>query len=1539
MDDKLLGIVKDAYNKGASKEELDIIVDFYNKNTTSSNTTPSTKPAPTKPNTASTTKPIDIKLPTFFPTTEKGNTIPISKINPTTPTIPTTPTTPTTTPKTVSVEKKVNPLEITMDDNLYSTVGKLLKRWNIGNKDYTKEEQNKALEIEDRKLIEIKQPTSVDKMVNDQLKTFHPEMYGNDDFITPIDVAAKNYNNVIKNFKNVGYNIEANDEGILELKNENIDPKTFEKNKNIVTDKFDNKYNELNFELKEIQNAQDDLLKNYLDARGLEPVPGKQEERLNLLKDYDKSIKDLKNKINDLNKTKSDFTDLLYDKVNDFTKPIPSNLKNIFNNTENVKDYDGLIKQIRLNNANLQVVADKYNQYSDKDLTKFHLERGIELKEVGNYKQRDTQLDQVNWGWARDYEQPKILSELGRTYQMSDLQQQKYIYQSINSEIKENKNILESVKKQKNDLINKLAQTTNPDQKNDLTFLITELSNYEKTLNSVVKRDQDYENNNLSALKTELANKQEFEDFAEKNLQTSVSKIGYTILKETLELPSEVVNVSKRVGASFADTEEKERGLLSLVNNEKLGVINKYANPTTKDSEGKIVPLKDAEAFHIPKDISNFKDWSWNGEAASYQSLKAMRDMFLLGGAGAALEGALGRQSLKAFAATQVEKMFIADALAEGAGGYFTKQGARQIANVGMYGLLSGSAEAGALAVRGGSMVLPSILLFGDEIYNSYIEQGFDPIQANKLAFLQSSIEGVTESIFGNEIALYKGLIGEGIEEGVEKFSKELLEKALKERFMKSTGRELSPKGLSLLMKLGVGSKKILNGSLAKSALEGLKTTFEEVGEEEIGLILNSLITNPLAKSYKPDYEPSESLDAQNMLSTAINTAATMLIPGARTAYAYNKNSKVEALNAKFITGKSFDLSTNIVMDLLKDGTIDQEEAERRLTLVKQYNDIYKIANSFSSSPKFSNYTKDQKNNLKKQVFKEILTKSQYEAQLQFAITDKERNNILESIDKVDEGLNTLLSSGLFKTEEDRVNNTKVNLALYFNPRIINTYTPDVVKRNIEDLEFERNKEDNKDLYENYTEAINNLKQYNPLGLRLMIEADLKEIEEKSKPVVLTPEEENKLLATEINKPNNFKEALEYIKAHPEGFTEAEIDMYSNVKNVKEQQNVLAEAQKHYEETYGKKEKPVSIKQEYIDQISSIEDVKELEQLQQKIVNDEDADEFSEELYKIISNKIENIENKKNIVIFDNKQYTIGSFVRIKGEGDKLYEVIDVDNNGLKVQFLGGKTTRNVSDPKDIMSTLSEEEGKKEISKKAKEKAKEKAVADKYITEELRKSVDEELKALEQTTSTTDAKADLVQTYEYKGKTQTVKKETSTKDGITKVTFTGERSDKPGITSKAGYVYGGPTSNSVQQFFDDYGVTTEDIAEDLSIDDIKAITILEERTGEGKTTITIKISYSEEMGGMSSEPIEMAVKKQKFTSDAELAALEGTTKKTEEKMKEEKKESEDTLNISTENKNEALKDKEFIEESIKLSENKSPEDILKELEKSNKEKC
>jgi hypothetical protein len=487
-----------------------------------------------------------------------------------------------------------------------------------------------------------------------------------------------------------------------------------------------------------------------------------------------------------------------------------------------------------------------------------------------------------------------LAASLGISYDMPDLQKQSYIYTSINNEIAQNKSILESVEKEQLNFYEKIKNAKTQEEKDKYNSVITELNNYKKLIKGLISRDEQYEQKNLSALKTEFANEQAFEDFEQKNLQTKVARIAYTTLKEALALPGNVINMSGRIAALTSETGEEERRMLSQLDNKKVGVINKYANPKTKDHEGNIVPLKDAEGFHIPKDIDNFKDWSFNGEAMTYQSIKALRDMVILGGIGSLTEKALGRQAIKTFAATQSEKFFVAEALGAGEA-ILSKEGFRQAGNMGIAGLLTGTAEVAQISVRGASMIMPSVLLFGEDIYNGYIEQGFDPLQANKLTALQGSIDGVTEAIFGNEIALYKSLIGEGLEEGAEKFSKELLEKALKEKFMKSTGKELSPKGMSFLMKLAVGSKKVINSGIVKSSMEGVKTTFEEVGEEEIGLILNTFLTNPLAKEYKPDYSPSEELDAQNVLSTAINTAATMLIPGARSAYSHHKSLPVQA--------------------------------------------------------------------------------------------------------------------------------------------------------------------------------------------------------------------------------------------------------------------------------------------------------------------------------------------------------------------------------------------------------------------------------------------------------------------------------------------------------------------------------------------------------------------------------------------------------------------------------------------------------------------
>jgi hypothetical protein len=230
---------------------------------------------------------------------------------------------------------------------------------------------------------------------------------------------------------------------------------------------------------------------------------------------------------------------------------------------------------------------------------------------------------------------------------------------------------------------------------------------------------------------------------------------------------------------------------------------------------------------------------------------------------------------------------------------------------------------------------------------------------------------------------------------------------------------------------------------------------------------------------------------------------------------------------------------------------------------------------------------------------------------------------------------------------------------------------------------------------------------------------EVEEVEEKPAKKGETPKEkastvkEKETTKGKVSKPNNFREALKYMESHPEEFTEIQLQMYSSkdFTNITEQQGVLKEAQKHYDKTYGEKEKSVDLKQDYINRISATKTIEELEDLKKEMLEDPRTEEFQDELYKMnIRNRMKDIKNKENSIIFGGKEYTVGSFVTIRGEGNKLYQIKGLNDDGrLRLEFLGKGATINLSDPKDIMTTLSEEKGLEEISKMAKEKAKEKA--------------------------------------------------------------------------------------------------------------------------------------------------------------------------------------------------------------------------------------
>ena len=144
------------------------------------------------------------------------------------------------------------------------------------------------------------------------------------------------------------------------------------------------------------------------------------------------------------------------------------------------------------------------------------------------------------------------------------------------------------------------------------------------------------------------------------------------------------------------------------------------------------------------------------------------------------------------------------------------------------------------------------------------------------------------------------------------------------------------------------------------------------------------------------------------------------------------------------------------------------------------------------------------------------------------------------------------------------------------------------------------------------------------------------------------------------------------------------------------------------------------------------------------------------------------------------------------------------------------------------------------------------------------KMYDEKRKQLETKTSTSQ-KPNVVQEIERNGIKATTTIEVKEKEGVTIVTFTSTRSDKPGkVITGSSYQY-----NNVQDFEKDYGITIEEeISEDINKEDIVQIKIIEERAGltqdSNKEFQTVKVTLVLKDGDAINT--EIPVKKRKFTS-------------------------------------------------------------------------
>lgn len=1100
---------------------------------------------------------------------------------------------------------------------------------------------------------------------------------------------------------------------------------------------------------------------------------------------------------------------------------------------------------------------------------------------------------------------------------------------------------------------------------------------------------------------------------------------------------------------------------------------------------GKLTDLSEAEAVRLFGEDGKFVGFNniVSTRPFFYQASKTAIDTAILGGVGGAIESAVTRTALELggkkilqFGAQQAIKAELSQATRlAGDNLIFGSLTGKEVMWKALDGTINLSTSGLKIANKLGAMVIPTGLLFGNEMYDGYRAKGFTPEQAMNLTKIGIFIEGGTEAIFGNEVKLFNAFIGKEATLIEKKLANEVFERAIGSKFMKQAGRAATGAEMSLFKKLYINAKKFANGKVGTYVVEGLKMGGEEGLEEVIGNAGTALFIEPLAKKYDPSFE-GQGFELKDQLNTMLTTMATMLPMMGKAGSIHIQNEKLEALSSKYEVGSNPGYHLNTLAGMFKNGDINQEQYQKAVNYVSDYENFHARADNFvNNSEIFKEYNIKEKENAKIKVFGKQLQKSDIENQLLNAVTDKQKAVFAEKLSKIDNELINYIDNGEYTSKEQRVAANIFQLDYLYNKDTLKHYNSGKLSSIIQILTEQQSKETDeklKDVYQKKIDLLSNkvkndvIEQYTNMVQKEELETSLKDLTEnnpdqvkeledlrlinkdrevekwkkenpnakeedlmaqvkviaakykmetdlplieayqkakkdKSNPELVqafekafniapevvevekveveeepakkgeTPKEkastakEKETTKGKVSKPNNFREALKYMESHPEEFTEIQLQMYSSkdFTNITEQQSVLKKAQEHYEKTYGEKEKSVDLKQDYINRISATKTIEELEDLKKEMLEDPRTEEFQDELYKMnIRNRMKDIKNKENSIIFGGKEYTVGSFVTIRGEGNKLYQIKGLNDNGtLRLEFLGKGATINLSDPKDIMTTLSEEKGLEEISKMAKEKAKEKAAE----TEESNVGVVGDVKQFN------IAKEGSLKRIKNSNDPQTIFSEINRLQEAMKVTKGAELTpeeqtlidEKLKELKDKGYTF---KTKKGEILRDEETLRVSDNVVLLGPNDVTSSEkILIQKELNRRLSLKQKLvnnGYTEEEAVLNSglnedirivsKDLEVTVLKNgiqeksgkvaiRFISakDAEQSFKETTTKQTEEKMKEEKKESEDTLKMSTENLEELLDNETFMNESVDKGNSKSLEELMEELKKSNKDKC
>ena len=615
------------------------------------------------------------------------------------------------------------------------------------------------------------------------------------------------------------------------------------------------------------------------------------------------------------------------------------------------------------------------------------------------------------------------------------------------------------------------------------------------------------EKNSLSLYKDYKFQQEKLDKFSE---NSPITYTGFEFVKHVANiLPAALGAISNVYASVLLNDEEKEEfaaeKLRSFDNSsmsfiEKLGTGKKFG--TEQTAEGLVYDeaagdwIKGSKINASPIGLYNkkgeFDPWV-NPTATLFQTGKVAFDSYLMGSA-----------MFKANTLFAPTSRGIASAELAARGGSLTEGGLLAAEEVlgaeGAIGQLPGMAEMtglsnlqkiGFASQRFGTSVAetfvgsiaPSYLMYSNEMLQDELRKGLTFDQAHGIAAIRAGIEGFTERLFPNEMSWYKQMAGIGaIKNYAELTAKEGYANLINRAVEKNLGKRLG---------------STLYNEIFKPATLPL---LEEGAEEVAGLALGE-IPNLMAKKMKYDYQPSEEWSPEAAINVMVSTAATMLPMGAGSVHTAFKDYSSSQKAAQYAVGQTPSLYIKAIEDLYDQKSITREEADRRLNFVGKLSNIANdVKEKLSWTPNFEKLTNDQGEELGQAMFNKQVKLDALKAKLIAAPTEEEKLKIAEMYSTEEAQLSKLLERGLFKTDAERVENTKNNTEFYLNDAAINTNTNRKGLAGIvANLKRYAAKETDKGLVEFYNNKIEKLEQRIDNINKGVLSAEEIKIQEKEK--------------------------------------------------------------------------------------------------------------------------------------------------------------------------------------------------------------------------------------------------------------------------------------------------------------------------------------------------------------------------------------------------------------------------------------------------------